>query len=127
MNRLTGSADANPAIRLLFAQLIVTAAMAAVGMHWSETVARSLAAGGVIGLLGSAYFARQAFRFQASEDAKKAARSFFKGLAGKLVLVAIGFVLALKKLHPVSGGALFTGFAVVQLTVWLSPFWIERR
>lgn len=97
------------------------------GTHWGVIIAKSLATGALIGLAGSAYFARQAFRYKASEDAKRAARGFFKGLAGKMVVVAVGFMLALRLLHPVSAGALFLGFALVQLVTWLSPLWIDRN
>ena len=127
MNPASDSPDTRPVKRLLIAQAVMTVILGVTGLHWSVVIAQSLAAGALIGLAGSAYFARQAFRYRASEDARRAARSFFKGLAGKVVVVAAGFMMALRLLHPVSAGALFLGFALVQLVTWLSPLWIDRN
>ena len=121
------AADTRPAVLLVAAQAITTVVVGAAGFYWSRTVAESAALGGLIGLMGTLYFARQAFRYPGGVDPAQAAKGFYKGLAGKIVVVAVGFVVVLRWYHPVSPGALFAGFAIVQFMTWLAPFWIDRR
>jgi ATP synthase protein I len=84
--------------------------------------AKSAALGALIGWLGSGYAAWKSFRFGGSGQLMLA--GFYQGVIGKFVIVIAGFFIVFRTVNPLSAGALFTGFAVVQAMAWAYPVWL---
>jgi len=113
--------------RLVSGQLLLAFMVFLAGRHWGEVQAVCAGAGALIAVTGSAYFSWQVFKSRASGDPRIMLRATYRGLAGKLVLVAVGFLMAFRYIRPMSAGALFVGFAVVQAVAWVYPLWLEKR
>jgi ATP synthase protein I len=93
------------------------------GMVW----AKSAGLGALIGWLGSAYFAWQAFRYAGARASKQILGSFYRGIIGKFVLITLGFAVVFSNVRPLSAAALLSGFAMVQLMAWVYPLWSAKR
>ena len=52
--------------------------------------------------------------------------NMFRGLMGKFAIVIVGFILILSNVKPLSAGALFCGFILVQAMSWVAPFCVSR-
>jgi ATP synthase protein I len=50
----------------------------------------------------------------------------YRGLMGKFAIVIVGFILILSNVKPLSAGALFCGFILVQAMSWVAPFLASR-
>lgn len=66
--------------------------------------------GGIVFLVPNAYFTLYAFRYSGTESAYAAALSLHRGQRGKIVLVAVGFALALRFVRPLQPAFLFGGY-----------------
>ena len=53
-------------------------------------------------------------------------RSFYSGEAIKLVMTALIFAVVFKYLKTLNVAALFGGFIMVQMAVWLTPLLSDR-
>jgi len=112
-------ANANQAYRLISAQLVTTliAAMLLILFGWVH--AWSGLIGGVIATLTTAVFAARVFvRYRAQEPARLLGR-FYGAEFMKLALTALLFAGVFIWLEPVSPGALFGVFLIVQITPML--------
>lgn len=103
----------------------IAAALAA--LIWNPVVAKSATLGALIGWMGSAYFAWQAFRYSGAGASRRILGSFYRGMIGKFMLITIGFAVVFAGVKPLSAAGLLGGFALVQITAWLFPLWFERR
>lgn len=66
--------------------------------------------GGMIFVIPNTYFTFYAFRYSGGQWAPWILRSFYRGQAGKLVLVGVGFAMAFKLVNPLHPIALFGTF-----------------
>ncbi len=73
-------------------------------------IGMSTLVGGMIFVIPNIYFTFYAFRYSGAEWAPWVLRSFYRGQAGKLVLVAVGFAMAFKLVNPLNPLALFGTF-----------------
>lgn len=112
--------------RLLLVQLLVAILFPLVLLPFGTIAALSAAAGGLASLIPNLYFAYRAFQFSGARSAQKILRSFYAGEAVKIVLTALIFALCFKYLKTLNVGALFGGFIMVQLAVWLTPLLADR-
>ena len=115
--------NAKPAVQLLKGQLMVAVIVSLLALIWGRKVAYSAGLGALIALVASAYFAWEAFRFGGAISSGRILGGFYRGIIGKFVLVIIGFALVQHLSVPVSMGALFVGFVLVQAVVWIAPLW----
>lgn len=111
--------DPSVALRLLRGQFVAMLVLAAAGLFVSPGAALSIAIGAGIAVVGSAYFALQAFRHAGATSANDIVHSFYKGEAGKFVLTATLFAVVFATVRPVQGGWLLTGFILEQLVAWV--------
>ena len=91
------------------------------------TAAISAALGALVCWLASCYFSWQSFRTAGARASQQVYLNMFRGLMGKFVIVIVGFVLILSSVKPLSAGALFCGFILVQAMSWVAPFWVSRQ
>ncbi len=87
----------------------------------SQVAGYSALLGGLIFLLPHGYFALKAFRYAGARSAKKIMNSFYQGEAGKLILCAILFTMVFKWIQPLDIAALFSTFAIMLVTSWVTP------
>ena len=92
-----------------------------------NTAAISAALGAFVCWLASCYFSWQSFRTAGARASQQVYLNMFRGLMGKFVIVIVGFVLILSSVKPLSAGALFCGFILVQAMSWVAPFWVSRQ
>lgn len=86
-------------------------------------------AGGWTAVLANLYFAVQAFRFSGARASRDMVRAFYRGEAGKFVIVMLLFIAAFKLLPGVGESAayLFSAFFVVYGIAWLAPLFLRRH
>jgi len=112
--------------RLLLIQLLVAAIFPLVLLPFGINAALSAAAGGLASLIPNLYFAYRTFKYSGARSAQLIVRSFYSGEAIKLVMTALIFALVFKYLKTLNVAALFGGFIMVQMAVWLTPLLSDR-
>lgn len=112
--------------RLLLAQTLVACFVPLMALPFGTNAALSAAAGGLASLIPNLYFASRTFRYSGARSAQKIVRSFYSGEAVKLILTALIFALCFKYLKTLNVAALFGGFIMVQLVVWITPLLADR-
>lgn len=90
------------------------------------TAALSAALGAGVCWLASCYFSWQSFRAAGARASKQVLSNMYRGMMGKFTIVIVGFILILSNVQPLSPGALFCGFILVQTMSWVAPFWVSR-
>ena len=113
------------ALVLLQAFMIPVSALIA-WMVKDSTAAISAALGALVCWLASCYFSWQSFRAAGAKASQQILSNMYRGLLGKFAIVIVGFVLILINVKPLSAGALFCGFILVQTMTWVAPFWASR-
>ena len=112
--------------RLLLVQVLVAAVFPVVMLPFGTNAALSAAAGGLASLIPNLYFAYRTFRYSGARSAQMIVRSFYSGEAVKLVMTALIFALVFKYLKTLNVAAMFGGFIMVQMAVWLTPLLSDR-
>jgi len=117
--------------RLAKALVILQAFMIPVSalLAWAvkdTTAALSAALGAGVCWLASCYFSWQSFRAAGARASKQVLANMYRGMMGKFTIVIVGFILILSNVQPLSPGALFCGFILVQTMSWVAPFWVSR-
>jgi len=107
--------------RLLFTQLAIVLFLPLAFLPLGINAALSTVAGGLASFIPNAYFAYRTFQYRGARAANAIARSMFAGQVGKFVLMALIFLTLFKYQKTLNHEALFSGFIVVQLSVWLTP------
>lgn len=113
------------ALRFLLVQLLVALGLAFIWFLSSPGAALAAGVGGMISVLGNAFFVFAMFRHAGAQRARSIATSLFVGEIGKLLIVitAFGFVFILTQLSPLP---LFTGFIAVQSVFWIAPLVFKK-
>lgn len=110
--------DRSQALLLLKWQLVLALVLTALALLKSVGAAIAAGLGAGIAIVGSLYFALQAFRHAGAKRAPQIVRSFYKGEAGKFVITVLLFAAVLAWVNPLQVGWLLTGFILEQLVVW---------
>lgn len=114
-------AERRAALRVLFAQGLTAAAVAALcGAGWGIAAARSAAFGGAIGMAGAALMAVALFRRGAQASALQAAWGFYLGQVLKVVL-SLALLVAAFRAPGVVPAALLAGYAASFAGYWAAP------
>lgn len=95
-----------------------------------KSAAIAALAGGWIATTGNLYFAFQAFRYAGARASHDMVRAFYRGEAGKMVIVMLLFLLAFRQLEGIREQApyLFSAFLLVYVAGWVTPVvWEWRR
>ncbi|PTQ91069.1 ATP synthase subunit I [Agitococcus lubricus] len=127
MSRPQPLVDKTPAVRLIKGQLMVAITITLIASFWGSWSSLSAGVGASIAVIGSAYFALQAFRHAGAGSAKQIVRSFYKGAAGRFVLTVLLFSAAFAGIKALQAGWVLAGFFIVQLVAWVSPLWDALR
>ncbi len=112
--------------RLLLIQLSIAAIFPMALLPFGINAALSAAAGGLASLLPNLYFAYRTFKYSGARSAQMILRAFYSGEAIKLVMTALIFAVVFKYLKTLNVAALFGGFIMVQMAVWLTPLLSNR-
>jgi len=108
--------------RLLLAQLTFAVFFPLVLLPFGVNAALSAAAGGFISFVPNSYFAYRTFQYSGARAAHEIVRSTFAGQFGKWALTMLFFIVLFKYfMESLNHAALFSGFIVVQLVIWLTP------
>lgn len=110
--------DRSQALLLLKWQSVLAVVLTALALLKSIGAAIAVGLGAGIAIVGSLYFALQAFRHAGAREASQIVRSFYKGEAGKFVITVLLFAAVFAWVRPLQVGWLITGFILEQLVVW---------
>lgn len=111
--------DRTPARHLLFGQLALGLCVVMVALASSPRAAESAGLGAGIAFVGSLYFTVRAFSHAGAASAQKIVQSFYKGVAGKIVLSGLLLAFVFLRIRSVSIGWLLTGFILEQLAAFV--------
>ncbi len=89
----------------------------------SKEAALAALAWGWTAVLANLYFAIQAFRFSGARASQEMVQAFYRGEAGKFVIVMLLFIAAFRLLPGVreSAAYLFSAFFIVYGIAWVAP------
>ena len=119
--------DRQRAINLLKGQVFAAITITLVASVWGGISSMSAAIGAGIAVIGSAYFALQAFSYAGAGSAKQIVKAFYKGAAGRFFLTVLLFSAVFAGIKSLQAGWVLTGFFIVQLVAWVSPLWDALR
>lgn len=106
-----------PVHRIIVAQLLASALLAAVFLVFSNAIAAySALLGGLVSAVPNGYFAVQAFRFRGAQNAEKVVKSFRKGEVVKIMMTILMFAMIFTVVPNVEALALIVGFVAVLFT-----------
>ncbi len=88
---------------------------------WGVVSAKSVLAGGVIGIVPNIIFALKAFKYAGAKSSKLVVESFFSGVKLKMVLTALLFALVFKFL-VILPLPFFAMFCLIMALPLLAPF-----
>ncbi len=119
---------ARPPVEKIYALQAVMLTLIAAGLWWvNATTAYSVLLGGLIAVVPSYYFARQAFRFRGARFASHIAQAFYVGETGKFFLTAGAFAMVFALVKPLNAAALLLAFLGMTLCHWaISAKYITR-
>lgn len=113
---------------LTLAQAAVIPVVAILAYFFAGAVAaKSAGLGAFLCWLGSAYFAWKAFQQGGARASRQILGSMYKGLIGKFVIIAVGFVIIFSRVKPLQMEALLAGFVLVQVMAWIYPLFASRK
>ena len=102
-----------PVYKVIVAQLVATAFMAAFSLLFSGIIlAYSVLLGGLISALPNSYFVLHAFKYQGARNAEKVVKGFIKGELGKIAITIALFALSFTLVSDLNELALILGFIV---------------
>lgn len=79
-------------------------------------------------MLGNLYFAIQAFRFSGARASQEMVRAFYRGEAGKFVIVMLLFIASFRLIDGIRDTApyLIAAFFLVYGIAWVAPLVLGR-
>lgn len=94
-----------------------------------KSAAVSALVGGWIATLANLYFSIQAFRYSGARSSQLMVRAFYRGEAGKFVIVMLLFIAAFKLLPGARDNAayLFSAFFVVYAVALVAPLLLREK
>ena len=127
MSRTSRMIDRRLAKALVYMQAFMIPVSALIAWILKDTTAAySAALGALVCWLACSYFSWQSFRIAGARASKQVLSNMYRGMMGKFAIVIVGFILILSNVKPLSSGALFCGFILVQAMTWVAPFWVAR-
>ena len=104
------------AVTFIWSQLILTIILSALWFYFSQVMAYSALAGGMIATIASAWFAYKVFRVSPDSAAVTMIASAYTGEIYKILLTGALFICAFVLIKPVSALALLTTYFVIHMT-----------
>ena len=127
MSRTSRLIDRRLAKALVFLQALMIPVSGLLAWVVKDTTAAiSAALGALVCWLASCYFTWQSFRTAGARASRQVLSNMYRGMLGKFAIVIVGFILILSNVKPLSAGALFCGFILVQAMSWVAPFCVSR-
>jgi len=117
--------DRSRAFRIVGAQLAASFAVALPLLIIGWAHALSALVGGLISALGNGFAAARIFVPYRAQEPDKLMGRFYGAELGKLVLTGLLFAAAILWVEPLSVGALFGGFLVIQMIPILVAHFLE--
>ncbi len=119
--------DRKLALRVLGIEVLVVAISTTLVLLHDPTAAKSFAYGGVISVIGHAYFAFKVFAYGGARAVKHILRGFYMGEAGKFAITVVLFAAAFKTVENLVPGYLVAGFFLGLLVNRLAPLWTKSH
>ena len=116
-----------PAYKIVWAQLVVTAACVVLSFLLVPQSIGSALLGGLCCVLPNSYFVLQAFRFSGARSAKRIVRAFYVGELGKILLTVAMFTITFASIKPAHPAVLFVVYSTVQSVYWLAPVLLRNK
>ncbi len=101
--------------KIVLSQLGATAALSVLVLPFGWVYTTSVSLGGLIAALANGYFATRIFRPYRAQRPEKLLFSFYGAEIKKLLLTGLMFLGAIFWIDPLSIGALFGGYLIIQL------------
>jgi ATP synthase protein I len=101
--------------KIVLSQLGATALISVLVLPLGWVYTYSALIGGLIAALANGYFATRIFRPYRAQEPEKLVFSFYGAEIKKLLLTGLMFVGAILWIDPLSIGALFGGYLIIQL------------
>ncbi len=101
--------------KIVLSQLGATAAISVLVLPFGWVYTTSVSLGGLIAALANGYFATRIFRPYRAQRPEKLLFSFYGAEIKKLLLTGLMFLGAIFWIDPLSIGALFGGYLIIQL------------
>jgi len=115
---------------MLGTQFLIVSLLSLAVSIWDQRIAVTYFMGGTISVLANLWFALMVFRPPLGSPPGRMLVAFYLGEAGKLLVIAILFVLAFKRVPWMRddnmGLVLLTGFISSHLVAWIYPL-IKHR
>lgn len=99
-----------PVLKVIIIEFSIILALGVLSCVLNPIVGISTLVGGLIFVIPNTYFTFYAFRYTGAQWAPWILRSFYRGQAGKLILVGVGFAMAFELISPLHHIALFGTF-----------------
>lgn len=102
-----------PLLKVTAWQLAIVLALAGVTGIFDRVWACSVLVGGLIQIIGGAYFSWLAFRYRGARQIQMTVQSMYRGETGKILLSAALFVLAFLTIESLSYTVLFAAYILM--------------
>ena len=113
------------ALQLVALQGLIALGMSALSLLLGFTIAISVLIGGIICVLANLWLALVVFRPGLGAPLGKMLGAFYLGEIGKVVITALLFLIAFKKIalfkDPLHALSLLLGYVIAQAVVWIYP------
>jgi ATP synthase protein I len=113
--------------RLLVLPALIGLFTALLSLVWSVDAAYSAAIGAITALLPTMYFAFKLFRYRGASKANLIVHEFYRAESGKFVLTAVMFAVTFATYKQVVTGAMFVGFIVTTIAIWIAAHRALKR
>jgi len=111
---------------VLYGQAGMVLVVSLLGWVHGPLAAKSAVLGGLTCFVPSCWFAFRAFRHSGARAVTKIVQSFYAGAAGKMVMTVVLFGSVFALVKPIHAGAVFAGYAGVQVMNWLVPLLVAQ-
>jgi ATP synthase protein I len=115
-------ADTSQVRRVIWIQLLVTLLVSGLLLIFDGVLAGSALAGGLIAILGHAYFAWKVFGRQQETRPEQILATYYRAEVGKIVLTVMLFTGAIVMIKPLSIVTLLGVYLINHMIPWLVSF-----
>jgi len=98
----------------------------AVGWLFSDLLAISIAAGGLIASLANGYFAWKVFAKQRETESAQILKTYYGAEVGKIILTVMLFVFVFNTIKPLNVIALMSAYLLITMIPMLASFFINK-
>lgn len=102
-----------PLVRITFYQLLLAVLLSLVLLSQGSVASYSFLIGSLIHIIGTAYFASQAYRYQGASRSRAMVQKMYQGETGKILLSAALFATVFVSVKPLNVVFVFAGYILM--------------